>query len=104
MEACIQKEGRRLDLSAPFGELDPVRGVLFTVSGHSQTKEKEERVFHSENLLGSIRPFRFNSVAVSLANPRLTCKTIVCLLKVYSPANRTGSPQGFHKFISYTVA
>ena len=29
---------------------------------------------------------------------------IVCLLKASSPANRTGSPQGFHKFKSYKVA
>ena len=27
-----------------------------------------------------------------------------CLLKAYSTANRTGSPQGFHKFKSYNVA
>ena len=31
----LQKEGRRLDLTAPFGELDPVglRGVLLAGSG-----------------------------------------------------------------------
>ena len=33
MTARLQKEGRRLDITAPFGELDPVYGVLFTASG-----------------------------------------------------------------------
>ena len=28
MNARLQKEGIRLDLTAPFGETDPVRGVL----------------------------------------------------------------------------
>ena len=30
MKARLQKEGRRLDLTAPFRELEPVRGVLLT--------------------------------------------------------------------------
>ena len=33
MKARLQKEGRRVDLTATFGEPDPVRGVLFTASG-----------------------------------------------------------------------
>ena len=32
MKARLRKEGRRLDLTAPFGEQQPVLGVLFTVS------------------------------------------------------------------------
>ena len=32
MKARLQKEGTRLDLTAPFGELDPVRGVLLVAS------------------------------------------------------------------------
>ena len=33
VKECLPKEGRRLDLTAPFGELDSVGGVLFTASG-----------------------------------------------------------------------
>ena len=33
MKARLQKEGIRLDLTAPFGEPDPVRGVLLAARG-----------------------------------------------------------------------
>ena len=33
MKARLQNEERRLDLTALFGELDPLRGVLCTASG-----------------------------------------------------------------------
>ena len=32
MKARLPKKGRRLDLTVPFGVLDPVRGVLLTAS------------------------------------------------------------------------
>ena len=58
MKALLQKEGRRLDQTAPFEEPDPVRGVLFTASGSTipimsclhikrikKRKQTEEKVF-----------------------------------------------------------
>ena len=51
MKAHLQKEGTGLDLNAPFAELDPVRGVLFTAAGKlypskvvcTQKEKKEKR-------------------------------------------------------------
>ena len=34
MKARLQKERIRLDLAAPFGELDPVQGVLLVQTDH----------------------------------------------------------------------
>ena len=59
-------------------------------------KRKEKRKENgSENLLGSIRPFRFNSVADSLGSPRLTSKT-----KGVSPAVSEGIEPGKVRFVS----
>ena len=67
LKVRLQKEGRWLDLTAPFGELDPVCDMLFTDSGlnlfaHKKKKGKRKKK-ESENPLGSLRPFWFNFVA-----------------------------------------
>ena len=82
MKTRLQKEGRRLYLTAPFGDVDPIRGVLFTARGgklyplKAVYTQKEKRRERRKGIPFREPTWEHKALSIQLrGSPRLTSKT-----------------------------